>query len=228
MKMPLIVSQTYQENLDNPEMEQIVRLVNTGLRDLVDPILRARFVHDVVDMFNQAVFAHPLVKEFSPCHKGCSACCHSQVSVTEEEAFLLAQHIAAKVEIDVDQLLRQARCGDDAAKFFKLTYNEKKCVFLDQSGSCKVYEDRPSVCRTNAVIGNSSQCFDNIQRKGKVQLVKTPQSNMAIAAAYLASKKSGTLAYLVYKELLKMKDFSKNKALKSIFSSLRISKDHSL
>lgn len=228
MKMPLIVSQTYQSNINNPEMEQIVRLVNEGLKDLVDPILRARFVHDVVDMFNQAVFAHPLVKELSPCHKGCSACCHSQVSVTEEEAKLLAQRIATGVEIDIDQLLRQARCEDHAGKFLKLTFNEKKCIFLDQSGGCQVYNDRPSVCRTNAVVGSASQCFNNIENKGKVQLVKTPNADMAIAASYLASPNSGTLAHLVFKELLKIKNFSKNKALKSILAAKMIFKDQSL
>ena len=132
---------------------------------------------------------------------GCTACCHTQVSVTSEEALLLTQRVLNGVEVDPVLLMKQAATGDKSDKDFnKLPYEDKRCVFLDQKGACRVYEDRPSVCRKNSVLGDASQCSPSETRQ-QLRLVKTQQADMAIYASFVYSEDAGSLPVMLQKYL---------------------------
>jgi Fe-S-cluster containining protein len=199
-----VVFCNYLEKFDTlsrfPEYMEIAQTVLSKLSKLATATKRARFVHKLIDDYNLEVFAHPLVKEFSPCQKGCSACCHTQVSVTSDEAKLLVQRISEDTFINGSLLKKQAAAGNDAASFYELSYQERQCIFLDDKGGCKVYADRPSVCRTNAVLGEKEQCLTN-DGKQQLRLIKTSKSDMAIYAAYLFSEQSGSLPLMVEKAM---------------------------
>ena len=200
MNVPAIARKSFEELRQQTAFINIVNFVVEQLSRASSLVVRAKLIHGVVDEFNKEIFSHPLVKELSPCKQGCSACCHTQVSVTSDEADLLVQRIEAGVEINLDRLRLQMATKDDSREFFKLSYEDRKCIFLDGSGSCSVYEDRPSVCRTNAVLGSAQQC-ETGDTQGQLRLVKTPKADMAIYAAYLCSKESGSLPNMLGKRL---------------------------
>jgi Fe-S-cluster containining protein len=202
MNVPAIAKKSFDLLRDKPEFMSIVQGILSILQKLPLPQKRAKFVHQMVDEFNQDVFSHPLVKKLSPCQSGCSACCHTQVSVTDEEAELLIDRIAGGVEIDTDRLERQMRAEDSTENFYKLNFLERRCIFLDDRGACKVYDDRPSVCRTNAVLGSADQC-DTSQSLRPTRLVLTQKADMVIYASFLFSAKSGSLPHMIGKKILK-------------------------
>lgn len=201
MLVPAIAMKTYNELKNQAKSLAVVQLVLKKLNKLHQGHKRAEFIHRMIDEANQPVFDNPLVKQLSPCKKGCTACCHTQVSVTEDEASLLANKIhSGEVVIDLDRLKVQMKVQNDSSAFFSLPYEQKKCVFLDAEGGCTVYADRPSVCRTNAVLGSADQCDTSSGQKPQ-RLVKTTEADLVIYASYLHSKKSGALPHLLAKAL---------------------------
>lgn len=207
MNVPAVAKKSFHELQGRKEFLTIVQDVLKRLRKTPNDIKRARFVHKLIDQFNQEVFSNPIVQEMSPCKAGCSMCCHTQVSVTEDEARLLVMRINEGTSIDESLLEKQMAVGNDDFKFFSLSYEERRCIFLNDLGQCKVYEDRPSVCRTNAVLGAADQC-DTKSGVRPVRLVKTEKADMVIYASFLSSQTSGTLPSLVGKLLTAEEDSS--------------------
>jgi Fe-S-cluster containining protein len=66
------------------------------------------------------------------CRRGCAACCVDDLTVLEVEAEHIRRNQAA--------LLRHGRPHSPGA-----------CAFLDESMSCRIYHDRPYVCRTQGL-----------------------------------------------------------------------------
>lgn len=66
------------------------------------------------------------------CRRGCSACCVDDLTVESVEA--------ARIQRAHPELLRDAAPHPPGA-----------CAFLDADGSCRVYADRPSVCRSQGL-----------------------------------------------------------------------------
>lgn len=196
MNVPAIAKKSFDELSKEPLYTGIVQKVLKKLKKLSNYLKRARFIHRLIDEYNQEIFSHSVVKKLSPCSKGCSACCHTQVSVTEDEAQLLVQKIREGIAVDRERMRKQMQSGDDAAEFYKLSFEDRKCLFLGSDGACRIYSDRPSVCRTNAVIGEASQC-DTSSSIQPLRLVKTPRSDMVIYASFLFSKRNGSLPVLV-------------------------------
>ena len=77
----------------------------------------------------------PLEREHAQrleCGEGCSKCCVDELTVFEVEATHLRQHYP--------DLLREG-----------IPHPSGACSFLDTNGSCRVYEHRPYVCRTQGL-----------------------------------------------------------------------------
>ena len=92
------------------------------------------------------------------CAAGCSACCRSFAKqITDDEADLLVSLVkSGKVAIDLDALSEQAEkvaSGQPEA-------SGTACVFLSTEGRCRVYADRPGVCRKYYVTSPKENCAD--------------------------------------------------------------------
>jgi Fe-S-cluster containining protein len=236
MNVPAIAKNTFELLRNQPEFLSITQTVMNHLNKIKSSLERARFVHNMVDEYNKEVFAHPILKAMVPCKAGCSGCCHTQVSVTEDEAELLAHNISSNgLEINYERLAIQAEAGNDSSVFFKIPYAERRCVFLDKNGGCTVYKDRPSVCRTNAVVGDAAQCDTSVNPEGgSIRLVKTEKSDMTIVGAFAAASASGTLPFMLSK-VLKAKSAAESiqpTKIKTILERFKgrkpVSKDHEL
>lgn len=223
MNFPAIAKQTYEKLRSQPAFLNITQFIIDHLKKISSPLERARFIHHVVDDYNREIFAHPLVQKFLPCKVGCSACCHTQVGITEDEAELLASKINEGIKIDYMLLQKQISVGNNPEEFYQLSYANRRCIFLGADDSCQVYNDRPSVCRTNAVLGESSQCSPGGNQT--LRLVKTEQADMAIMGSFLMSKENGTLAYMIGRIFQKTKPVVAPKNNKPSKKSIFINRD---
>lgn len=204
MKVPVVARNSFQKLQHKVEFIAIVNFVIEHLKKLKKTNQRARFIHEIVDEHNVEVFSHPLVQQLSPCKMGCVGCCYTQVSVTKDEAELLSEKIISGMEIDRERLKLQAAAGNNSDTYFKIPYDDRRCVFLSDENLCRVYEDRPSVCRTNAVLGTADQCDTSVSIK-PTRLVLTEKADMAIYASFLHSDRNGTLPQLLQEVLTKKK-----------------------
>jgi len=66
------------------------------------------------------------------CKRGCSACCVDELTVFDVEAEHIRRHHA--------ELLESAAPHEVGA-----------CAFLDEHGACRIYAERPYVCRTQGL-----------------------------------------------------------------------------
>jgi len=66
------------------------------------------------------------------CRRGCAACCIDELSVLEVEADRIRRNHVT--------LLRDTE-----------PHPAGRCAFLDESMSCRIYDDRPYVCRTQGL-----------------------------------------------------------------------------
>ncbi len=92
------------------------------------------------------------------CRLGCSGCCHCEVEVTRDEAAVLRERVLGGTEIDRPRLDLQAareRLSPEWAKFWS---RENRCVFLDDAGACRIYDDRPAACRRLLVTTPPEAC----------------------------------------------------------------------
>jgi Fe-S-cluster containining protein len=91
------------------------------------------------------------------CGKGCSFCCHYHVDISDDEAKLLVEYAKEQnIAISKTQLKKQKDKTVDT--WSQLKYSERRCVFLDENGSCKAYEYRPVSCRVLQVITDPKLC----------------------------------------------------------------------
>jgi hypothetical protein len=75
---------------------------------------------------------HLLHAERIQCRRGCSSCCVDGLSVFEVEAQNIRDHHAELIATGTP-------------------HAEGACAFLDERGACRIYEERPYVCRTQGL-----------------------------------------------------------------------------
>ncbi len=89
-----------------------------------------------VDAFFARVMArHP---DDMKCGTGCSHCCHARLTITRVEATAIRDELAQWPHERVEQLTANAAAAAP-----------DRCVALDGSGRCLIYEVRPIVCRSH-------------------------------------------------------------------------------
>ena len=193
-----------------------------------DPIARARKSHQYVDGFNKEVLENPVAQKFLSCHKGCDACCHTQVSVNADEAKLLAKRVIEDdIQIDLQKLYIQGDAENCGKSWFEIPYELRGCVFLDAGGECRVYEDRPSVCRTNAAFSDPKMCETRDGVEKPVRLLNTDKADIVTITSYQASGRAGTLPLMLWYELDRASETSKKRPKKKLkdFDLKKIKKD---
>lgn len=166
-------------------------------RDHAQPEGMAAGVHGVVDdLVGELVATDPAAPGIK-CHRGCSHCCRIAVTITQPEARLL--HFAARaagIELDRDKLKRQAL--HTVADWHQLPAADSACVFLDQMGSCKVYEHRPAVCRKYFALSEPELC--DVAEHPKEQVLNFVSLKAEIvASAAMAVFESGTMPAMLLK-----------------------------
>lgn len=171
------------------------------IKNTRNPLKRARMVHREIEEQMSQLFASEVVQENVKCGRGCSFCCHTQVSVTSGEAELFAQKIIDGKEIDLKKLYTQSKVGNHAGHWYQLNYEERACVFLGEEGECSIYEDRPSVCRTNNVVSEPENCSTKDGQEKSVRLLNTHGADMIVMAYFMNSKENGALPYMLFKAL---------------------------
>ncbi|MFT5680445.1 MAG: hypothetical protein ACI8RZ_001351 [Myxococcota bacterium] len=95
-------------------------------QDIIDAVDR---LHRSIDV--RAAALSQLHADRLQCRLGCSGCCTDELTVFEVEAALITTRHAA--------VLQEAPHPAGA------------CAFLDAEGGCRIYADRPYVCRTQGL-----------------------------------------------------------------------------
>jgi Fe-S-cluster containining protein len=95
-----------------------------------EALARLRALHDEVDARAGALARRHAGR--LRCGRGCSACCQDELTVFEVEALRISRAHA-------DLLVS----GEP--------HPEGACAFLDAQGACRVYAERPYVCRTQGL-----------------------------------------------------------------------------
>ena len=135
------------------------------------------------------------------CQKGCSACCHMEVEITTYEADILRDQLKNGVTIDRNRLQRQSgRSLQDPLWKQGPRNPDSRCVFLNDEGSCRIYEHRPVMCRRHSVTSPAKNC-DTLD--DKITIRYFPRVDLYISAANEDAKvKVGPLAKMLQMELL--------------------------
>ena len=113
------------------------------------------------------------------CKKGCSFCCNIKVESTQPEVDLIFDYMRDK-KIKVSQKQLEGQIPLTVENHFMSPF--RKCVFLSDEGTCKVYEVRPFVCRNYFSVGDPNECDPDQHPKGGV----TTTMNYETFAMYLA------------------------------------------
>lgn len=78
---------------------------------------------------------------FTVCCRGCTHCCHYNVSISEAEADYIERTTATpKLSPSPSQ-----------------DFHGKPCTFLSDGGDCSIYESRPFVCRRHVNMADSPE-----------------------------------------------------------------------
>jgi len=110
---------------------------------------------------------------FVACKKGCSSCCHMNVSVTRAEAERIAKAAGRKLA----PIASAPRHAPDK-------FAGKPCPFLDERGSCSIYADRPLSCRKHSSFFESaSACHPSVMNAIEVPQVSFSGLDEALFAA---------------------------------------------
>lgn len=204
-RLPALAARTFSKLKGEREFRKISERLTMRLKKIPSFFLWAQRAHHEVDHQLSKDLRDPLAASLITCRRGCSACCHTQVSCTIEEASLLVKVAQDRnLTIDLELLKKQALQAPE--RWYQLSYEDRKCIFVSDAGECSLYEDRPSVCRSNYVISHPIQCDTSHGSQHPIRMLKTEHADMAIVGQFSASKKVGTLPSLLYEVLLAKKN----------------------
>lgn len=213
---PAVAYRTYQMLKDQKGFKDLYRKTVNRLRYFNSSIKRAELVHKLVDLEMNELFKDDVISKNVTCKASCTACCHTQVSITQDEADLLAREITNGAQVDLKRMRNLSETGNDADLFYKTPYEERACPFLDDSGLCTVYENRPSVCRTNNVISDPAFCETKGGVEQPVRLLNTHKADMIIMASFKSNPENGALPQMVWKALKRLGKTTSNAIVKKL------------
>lgn len=92
------------------------------------------------------------------CHKGCGSCCHLEVQITADDASVLIDSLMDGYRIDLERLRKLSLREKNDPAWKERVNSHNRCVFLDASQSCGIYDYRPAVCRKLLVTSPVEDC----------------------------------------------------------------------
>lgn len=104
----------------------------------------------VIRIAKLADAAARMVRDQTPCRRGCSACCHINLPLGRTEAERLAKASGRELTAANALPAMAAALLRDDTRFYGVP-----CPFL-KNDECSVYRDRPIACRTHHVIEESA------------------------------------------------------------------------
>lgn len=149
------------------ELVQLEATIPTRITSLnAAPRAKLRHIYRLVDDLST------IRAPFVACRKGCSYCCHMNVTITKDEAAQISRAAGRRVA----QLV--ASIQHEPTKFAG-----HACPFLSQDGLCSVYEHRPLACRLHAsFFEDSAACHPSIMNKVNVPKVEFSGPEEAVKA----------------------------------------------
>lgn len=133
------------------------------------------------------------------CGKGCGFCCFQKVDITSDEALLLNEFIEEEnIELDEEVMTKQTACKD-AKEYMELSAKDRKCIFLDNDMSCKVYQYRPGSCRTVLVISDPKDCDTEENRKGQIVRLNALPAEATLITTHMAAEETGGMTEMLIK-----------------------------
>lgn len=98
--------------------------------EAAEALTRYRAIRDALDAFHEK--AEAALPVALACRRGCSACCSREIHVFEVEAAAI-----------------RAALGDALAP--EVSSPEAGCPMLDAAGGCRIYAERPLICRSHGL-----------------------------------------------------------------------------
>lgn len=117
-------------------------------------------------------------------------------------------------------MIKQSLKKDSSEAWFEQEFQERGCVFLDDKGSCQVYFDRPSVCRTNYAVSDPSACDTSNGHYQSIRLLKTKKPELITMAAFNLSGEGGSLPYMLVQAINRIAQDKLSKSTKKNFKRI--------
>lgn len=137
------------------------------------PFRGLRNIYKAADEANES-----LVGKIS-CKKGCAHCCHIRVSCTPLEAKMIyAYCVQHDIPIDEEKLKAVADLDQDEYMFSP----QKRCTFLADDNTCKIYEVRPIMCRNHNSAIDPINCDTDVNPFAQVGSIIDWEAMMAATA----------------------------------------------
>jgi Fe-S-cluster containining protein len=148
----------------NRKLHRIVRQSLPALVESAQPLDRK-----VIRLRQIADSAATVIAPFTPCAKGCSACCHNPAIISEVDAMLVAE--ASGAPLATPGRVFDVSAGEEARRAYTSHYAGVACTFL-KDNVCSVYAHRPVVCRVHHSIEDSATGCDNGRQPEAVDLTE--------------------------------------------------------
>lgn len=138
------------------------------------------------------------------CGKGCSNCCSLAVNCSFPEAAAIARELTPQqrqqLAVRLPTLWQLSRQAETLKQFLRLFRSQLGgCPFLDETGSCGIYPQRPFSCRSLLSTRNSSWCavdFGALHPQEKEAFLSSlDQELVAFPTHYLAASQEIGLEY---------------------------------
>lgn len=148
----------------NRKLHRIVRGALPALLDSPEPLDRK-----IIGLRRIADDAAKVIAPFTPCAKGCSACCHNPAIINELDAMLIAQ--ATGTQAVTPKRIFDVAAGPEVRGEYLSHYAGVACAFL-KDGICSIYAQRPMVCRVHHSLEDSRSGCDGGRQPQSVDLAE--------------------------------------------------------
>lgn len=156
------------------EKQYIIKAIMYYTKELSKkPSLEGTFdLLELIDDLNRENIPKVTQDKQISCKKGCSYCCHIQVSMSEREGDVIMDYMSKKnmefSDEEKERIEEQSKFTEEQALEYMLSPH-RKCVFL-KDNLCSIYTVRPFSCRNYYVFSEPELCnTDNTEDRKLAQ-----------------------------------------------------------
>jgi Fe-S-cluster containining protein len=140
------------------------------------------YAHQLIDAINEKTGINSKVS----CGAGCHFCCYGEISMSYHEATLIYSVVRQfNIPIDMELVERQNKKAHH-----KLKYVDKKCAMLDDKGMCKIYDQRPTICRLYNSMNDPQDCNEK-DKEPNVATLRTIEGFSIATALMMFDEEQG-------------------------------------